>query len=61
MNYFSVSIPILEVPKARRSQKDKFVTVGVPEAEIMPIFLFDDFKFVSLYRGPKKLRISGGG
>ena len=33
MNHFSVRIPILEVPKARRSQNDKFVTVGVPEAE----------------------------
>ena len=26
----------------------------------MPILFFLDFKFVSLYRGPKKLRISGG-
>jgi len=27
----------------------------------MPILFFLDVKFVSLYRGPKKLRISGGG
>ena len=33
MNHFSVRIPILEVPKTRRSQNDKFVTVGVPKAE----------------------------
>ena len=33
MNHFSMRNPIFEVTRARRRQNDKFVTVGLPEAE----------------------------
>ena len=34
VNHFSPSNPIFEVPRARGGQNDKFVAVGVPEAEM---------------------------
>ena len=42
MNHFSPKNPIFEVPRARNYKNDKFVTVGVPEAETNAnlIFLF---------------------
>ena len=33
MDHFSPRNPIFEVPRARNCKNDKFVTVGVPEAE----------------------------
>ena len=33
MNHFSKRNPVFEVPRARRRQNDKFVTVGLPEAK----------------------------
>ena len=54
MNLFSVRNPIFEIPRAQRRQNDKFVTVGIPEAETNANLILLGFQVVPPYPGPKK-------
>ena len=50
MTYFSLRNPIFEVPRARRGNNDKFVAVGVPEAETNANLVLFAFEAVQLYQ-----------
>ena len=60
MNHFPVRNPIFKVTIARRSPNDKFVTVGLPDADTNANLIIFDFKFVPLYPGPTNPNLSGG-
>ena len=45
---------------AGRNQNNKFVAIGVPEAETSANLIFVRFETVQLYPGPKKTKCSGG-
>ena len=65
MNHFSVRNPIFELTRARRRQNDKFVTVGLPEAETNANLILFGFEIRSPISWTQKSKmfwgVGGGG
>ena len=56
MNHFSQRNLIFDIPRARNCKNDKFVTIGVPEAETNANLIFFTFEI----RSPKIPKNAGG-